>query len=202
MGLPAITPAMRSIRSTTAVGLGLELRGAVDDQIRRRPLLVEHAERDLAEALDRLRLGARAHRGDEQIVAVAHVVDERLSGAVLLAVRSRTRRCGARARTRAALLDSCGNSRNVRVQVVRRGIEQALGVFERERRGAGVHRRLRARLAGVRGALLPASAASTNESTTAATCASTISLSNGSRPVRRWNSGATAKRCVAAPSNR
>src|SRR4029453_9111862 len=49
---------------------------AVDLQVRERPFLVEHAHARFPRACDGLRLGARGHRGDQEVVAVHHVVDD------------------------------------------------------------------------------------------------------------------------------
>ena len=61
-------------------------RLAVDHQIRERPLFVENADRDFAEALHGLGLGATSHRRNQQIVAVHRVVDDRHGRRAFLAL--------------------------------------------------------------------------------------------------------------------
>src|SRR5262249_17305401 len=51
------------------------------------PFLVEHADRRLAETLDSPSLGACSHAGDEDVVAMGRVVDDRHRRWALLALK-------------------------------------------------------------------------------------------------------------------
>ena len=69
------------------VEVGVETGRPIELQVGERPLLIEHADRRLAEALDGLGLGARRHGGDEDVVAMSRVIHHRHRRWALLALK-------------------------------------------------------------------------------------------------------------------
>src|SRR5208282_2547 len=85
IGWPAITPAILIIRSVAASDISFHRRVAIHLQVRRWPLFIHHAKRDLGISPDCFRLSALSHRRDQNVVAVHHVVDDRHRRPIVLA---------------------------------------------------------------------------------------------------------------------